>query len=861
MIDKAKVRLKKYFRRSKKVFKAYSLLSLFIVAGIVVFSVFFYSHSRITFFVSAAEQNIKDKMRAASTILSKMATAEEISAHYKAMDIKSSDYQELRQKIIDFASDVNVKYAYFLYVEDDKDDKVHYVIHSSDEAAVSRVGAPPETFYEHKGMLPAYQRGEVSVSALGDYSRGREGLISAYAPVRDANGKVAALCGVDIEDSQILRMYKTGHWLFVIELASVALVIICGVFGFFRYHREASAVKSANIIKSRFLSRVSHSIRTPMNAIMGMSELAEMNYGKPQGLEYISHIKHAGSNLLAIINEILDFSAIESGKPRISSAKYSLSAVLSDVYSTAIKLKDKQEVKLVVDVDPSIPDTLIGDEDRVREILVNLLSNAIKYTKIGFIKLAVRFLGDGTESIRLIFEVSDSGSGIRPKELNGLMAVFTRGNDKYTSSVDGLGLGLSLTNLLCRAMGGFVKVDSKYGHGSKFTAEIMQMCEADATLIGVFEIKATEVEEAVHVNFVAPDFRVLIVDDVEMNIKVVEGLLEPYRMKVDSCLDGRDAVEMVQDRDYDLVLMDHMMPGMDGFEAVAAIRGLGGRFIKLPIAVQTANVVLGMKEIFLKNGFDDYLPKPIDRRSLNELIERWAPDNKRVYTDKSPSPVSRRITAKGGLSESPIARLASIDGLNIAMGIAATGGVEAAYREVLKLYRRDVDARISFLNPQSAESNIKNFITNAHALKSASATIGALALSVDAKALEEAGNRGDLAFIRSKVDNFRLSLINMVERITEALAAGETAPATENRETGKKTVFPVPLPTLQKLKEALEKEDVGASDACLTELLALPLDSEARKAISAASDLVLTSDFIEAEEIIAKLISTGKGNS
>jgi CheY-like chemotaxis protein len=326
--------------------------------------------------------------------------------------------------------------------------------------------------------------------------------------------------------------------------------------------------------------------------------------------------------------------------------------------------------------------------------------------------------------------------------------------------------------------------------------------------------------------------------------------------------------------------MDHMMPEMDGFEAVAIIRSLGGRFKKLPIVALTANTVIGMKDMFLKNGFDDFLAKPIEIPKLDELLGKWIPAEKRVAVNRHAAfnmgrpEVDRRVlatrrvladrrinvphSAGAGAQDSALSNsaLTSIDGLNVVMGIATTGGKVAAYKEVLKLYCRSVEERVDFLSIPHSEKDIKGFTTFVHSLKSASATIGAKSLSEEAAALESAGLRGDMAFIREHIDGFRVRITGMTGSIAAALAVpAEPRPAINNEiEKGKKAADTAAVPLLVKLKAALEAEDVGKADGIQEELSKMALGSETSDALAKVSDMVLTSEFGEAAQILSSLI-------
>jgi CheY-like chemotaxis protein/HPt (histidine-containing phosphotransfer) domain-containing protein len=445
-------------------------------------------------------------------------------------------------------------------------------------------------------------------------------------------------------------------------------------------------------------------------------------------------------------------------------------------------------------------------------------------------------------------------------------------------------------------MGGDVKVKSLYGVGSTFTATIRQAVAENCPPIGVFSDREMVRPRSAHINFIAPDFSVLVVDDVVTNLSVTKGLLGPYRVKVDTCTSGAEALSLVQERVYDLVFMDHMMPDMDGIETVAAIRALGGRFEKLPIAALTANVVVGMKEIFQQNGFDDFLPKPVEMAKLHDLIERWIPIEKRVYIDRRVVSLRQLDTERRSLAEkrqmaekklmtevggggaekdglsaaqTPSGRwrlvrnmvsgtteltdlkevadgIEGIEGLDTERGLMSAGGSPSAYKEILRLFCRDVYSRIDFLNTPSAERDINSFVTHVHALKSASASIGAMSLAEDAKALEEAGKQRDMAAVRQGVGPFRDRVAKMTERVTAALP-----PDTQGgRHTSKKSRLQVITPLLFRLKKALGDGDRDVIDALFEELLNSPLDDDARKDLSRASELASSSEYAEAANVI-----------
>jgi signal transduction histidine kinase/CheY-like chemotaxis protein/HPt (histidine-containing phosphotransfer) domain-containing protein len=482
--------------------------------------------------------------------------------------------------------------------------------------------------------------------------------------------------------------------------------------------------------KSSFLARMSHEIRTPMNAIIGMSELAQREHGTDKALEYIAGIKSASANLLAIINDILDFSKIESGQFTLAPAPYEPASLLNDALGVVrIRLGEKP-IELCTRIDPSLPAGLVGDAVRVRQILLNVLSNAVKYTDRGFIRFSVSWQEIPGDAALLIFTVADSGIGIRSENLSRLFGDFVRVEEQR--SIEGTGLGLAITRNLCRAMGGDITVESEYGKGSVFTATLRQPI-ADRRPMGSLENKIQAQKATPRISFTAPDADILLADDMASNLLVAEGLLAPYKARVVTCQSGYEAVELARSRPFDLIFMDHMMPGMDGMEATAAIRALGERG-KMPIVALTANAVAGMREMFLQNGFSDFLSKPIEIPKLAEIMEKWIPADKR-------GPAPPDAAAPSGGAEA--ARLPVIEGVNTLIGQACVGGVRSRYLDLLETFRRDARTRLPLLTKAPKEEECKTITMQAHALKSALAAIGAAGLAADAARLEDAGRNGD----------------------------------------------------------------------------------------------------------------------
>lgn len=387
--------------------------------------------------------------------------------------------------------------------------------------------------------------------------------------------------------------------------------------------KERDRADEANAAKSLFLSKMSHEIRTPMNAVVGMTDILLRNDPKESDLSYLETIKSSGNALLDIINDILDFSKIESGKMEILNSNYNLLTTINDLKMVFATRVGEKPIRMIYEIDDKLPATFLGDAVRIRQVLINLVNNAIKFTESGYIKIKVDVEPKENAYVNLKISVQDSGQGIKEDDLKRLFESFTRVDAQKNHAKEGTGLGLSISKQLVELMGGNVGVESTYGVGSNFYFTIPQKV-IDATYAKDVEDK-TEEKEVTY--FEAPEAQVLLVEDNPVNVRVAQGLLKPLKLQIDVAENGLVALGKVQEKKYDIVLMDHMMPVMDGIEASKKIREMEEEYYKrVPIIALTANAITGAKEEFLEAGMNDFVSKPIQIEMMLKILRKWLPE-------------------------------------------------------------------------------------------------------------------------------------------------------------------------------------------------------------------------------------------
>lgn len=388
--------------------------------------------------------------------------------------------------------------------------------------------------------------------------------------------------------------------------------------------------ESANRAKSVFVSNMSHEIRTPMNAIVGLTEVLLRRERDAEDKQYLMNIKSSGEALLDIINDLLDFSKIEAGKFEIVKDAYDVAQMMRDIEVIGKTRIGDKNVTLVMDIDRQIPKLLYGDGLRIRQVILNIMNNAVKYTEEGTVTLSVRQEACDGENVQLQVSVADTGQGIRQEDLDGLFDAFTQVDIKKNQGKEGTGLGLAISRQLVELMGGQLRVESEYGKGSRFYFTLREGVRSTEA-IGDYTRTQAQPEQADEdiFTFQAPDAQILLVDDNEINQEVAKALMEPFAMQIDVASNGKQAVEMVLKKQYDIVFMDHFMPVMDGQKATEIIRGMEGEaFQSLPVIALTADAVQGVREELFQAGMNDFVSKPIDVADVSRVLRQWLPGEK-----------------------------------------------------------------------------------------------------------------------------------------------------------------------------------------------------------------------------------------
>ena len=586
-----------------------------------------------------------------------------------------------------------------------------------------------------------------------------------------------------------------------------------------RLKQKAEEAETAANSKSAFLANISHEIRTPLNAILGMNELVLRESRQPHIKEYAMYIKNSGKSLLTIISDILDLSKIESGKVYLVNENYSLSSLVEDVERSIQKRIMEKGLELKIYVEPELHENLKGDEVRIKQIIMNLLTNAVKYTEKGEVRLYIT--GTVVENKQdLTIEVSDTGIGMRSEDMGKLFTNFERLDLKRNRSVEGTGLGLPITKNLLVAMGGDITVSSVYGEGSTFTATVGQEI-VNEEQIGDYRKKYKEKlhhEVRYHESFHAEDARILVVDDNEVNLKIVVGLAKNTKLQIDTALSAAEGLKLIRQHSYQLLLIDHMMPEMDGIEMLQHVKTMdGGIYKDIPAVAITANALSGAKQTYLDAGFCGYLSKPIDPERFEQIIKDNLPQEYVTECGDGNGDTATEGQETDGTSDPKQEEEWSIPGIDIAKALSYIGGSRELYISLLQTYLDGSEERIRKLEECKNKEDIFNYDITIHGLKGISASIGADSMAIAAAGLEEACKDPQTAmtYIQMNHDQAVSRYRELLEQIKKWLANIETDGKIEKEAVTNITEM---LTIISDLKTAVFEYKEKAACTCLERL-------------------------------------------
>ncbi|MCL2809597.1 MAG: response regulator [Treponema sp.] len=591
------------------------------------------------------------------------------------------------------------------------------------------------------------------------------------------------------------------------------------------------AAESANQAKSAFLAKMSHEIRTPLNAVLGISEIQLQNESLAYDVkESFTRIFNSGDLLLGIINDILDMSKIEAGKLELFTLNYDVESLINDtVFLNLIKYENKP-IEFILNVDENVPVELHGDELRIKQIINNILSNAFKYTDQGEVELAVNIEEVSKDSVMLVLKIRDSGQGMTEEQVKQLFDEYSRFNSEANRTTEGTGLGMGITKNLINLMNGEIHAQSEYGKGSVFTVRLLQgntgappLGKETVTKLRQFRVNFEAKNKKVHITRKPIPFgKVLVVDDIEMNLYVAKSMLTPYGLQIETAASGQEAIDKVKSlcesgSKYDIIFMDHMMPVMDGVETTALIRSWEEESLKNgiinkkhPIIALTANAVTGIREMFLQNGFDGFISKPIAINELDNILKDWLLPEKIASNGdmEQNKTLASQSSSDDAANDSFINDINTNTGINTEIGLNQLMGNKEAYRNTLEIFNKKLVSECNGMNSSLESNDLNNFKISVHAMKSMLAIIGELNLSETALKLESAAKENQTEYCLQNFPPLKEELLSLNKKLNEIFEKKYDKQETEKEQNNTKKENNVPSGLKFENKKVLLVDDM-----------------------------------------------------
>jgi PAS domain S-box-containing protein len=610
---------------------------------------------------------------------------------------------------------------------------------------------------------------------------------------------------------------------------------------------------AANRAKSSFLANMSQELRTPLNVVIGLTDLTLEDNMPAHMRENLVKISNAGTTLLSIVNDILDFSKIESGKLTLASVEYYMSSILNDIITLVLTRLGEKPISFKLNIKDDLPNKLYGDDLRVKQILTNLLTNAIKYTREGSIELSVRCMREGG-TVWMDAAVSDTGMGIPKDDIKNLFLDYYQVTANANRNIEGTGLGLPITKRLVEMMGGEISVESEHGKGSTFRFRIKQGFVNDMPLgaevseklrnFRYSDDKRIATRKLVRVNLSYA--KVLVVDDMQTNLDVASGILRKYQMQVDCLTNGPAAIDRIREGTpaYNAIFMDHMMPGMDGIETADKIRALGTEYAKkVPIIALTANAISGTDKMFYAHGFQDFITKPIDVMEMDTILRKWVYDNKK-HNDASASAAPESGAPETAAPSDETIEI-TIPGVDTKKGLALYAGETDIYLPMLRSYIANTPGTLEKLRKVSVET-LSDYVITVHGLKGTSAGIGAEEIRAQALELENLSRAGDLQGVLAKNNKLIANTEVIVANVKAWLEQYDSKNAKPRQKTPDKAL-------LAKLRQCCENYDMSGIDEIMAELDKTDYEEDA-DLIAWIKEKIVISEIDEVAERLAEYL-------